>query len=372
MKRFIKIITVTLVLIIPLSVSAFAYEGNIDQYSQEFDFSRVFDALDNETLSVLEEIGITEISYNSVFSVTPQKIFNALFNIFANSVKTPLKFLCVAFGILMLTSLVNSLVKEGESISLVGGAALSLSLAVPVAAAVTDAFSVLESLMLFTTAFTGVFCALVSSSGNITMGVSYAALTVFADSFFSGVLVNLSQPVVNTMCSLGFLSCFDVYSFTGKLTGFIKKIYVFVLSFAATVFSALVTLKGVLSQGADTLSSRGIRFVIGRSLPVVGGAVSETYTTLVSSLMLIKNTVGVFGIITVAVFILPTLSELLSWILVLEISSASASFFGSEKVTGTLQVLKDCLVLLVSTIVIITTVFIVCVGVAITVKGGAL
>lgn len=372
MKRILKSALCVFVLALLLSPTAFALESNIDEYAREFDVESIFDSIDGETKAILEEIGITEISYNSVFSVDPQKVFNALFNIVSGAVKTPLKFMLVAVGVLMITSVLVSFTNNGESVKIIGGGVLSLTMAVPIATVVTTSFAVLESLLVFTTAFTGVFSVIVSTSGNVTMGVSYAALTVFSDTVFSGVLTKVSQPVVNAMCSIGFLSCFDMYNFTDRISSIIKKLYVFALSFVGTVFSGLVTLKGVLTEGVDTLSSRSIRFVIGQSLPIVGGAVSETYSTLVSSLGLIKNTVGAFGIITVIVFVLPTLIELLMWCLSLEIVFSASQIFGVDNSICLISVIKDALILLVSTIVILTTIFIVSVGVCIAIKGGAI
>ena len=372
MKRLIKIIVCSSVLVFLISPCALCAESNIDQYNEEYDFQGMFDALDENTKKILEEIGITEISYDTVFSVEPEKIFDALFNIVSDAVRSPLRFTVTALGILMLISVFSAVVQKSDSTGMVGAGVLALTVAVPVAQVVTTAFSVIEALLAFTTAFAGVFCAIVSSSGNLTMGISYASLTVFSNTVFSGAITNFSQPVIKAMCSVGFLSCFDIYKLTGRFTSIIKKIYVLLLSFIGTVFSGLVTLKGVLSEGADSLSSRSIRFVIGQSLPVVGGAVSETYSTLVSSLSLIKNTVGAFGIITVVVFVLPTLIQLVGWVLSLEIVYSSAQAFGAEGATGVITVLKDALVLLIATVVILTTIFIVCVGVCIHAKGGAI
>jgi stage III sporulation protein AE len=104
----------------------------------------------------------------------------------------------------------------------------------------------------------------------------------------------------------------------------------------------------------------------------VGGTVSETYSTLISSLSLIKNTVGVFGIITVAVTVLPMLIQLLMWIISLEICLTLSDIMGAGSSVKMLSVLKDALILLVATITLVSTVFIVSVGVVITAKGGAL
>lgn len=361
----------TFVFLFALQISSYALEPNIDRYSEEFDLGTVVSAVDGDTLRILEEIGITEISYESIFSVEPAKVFNALFNMVSTALKEPLRFALITVGVMMITALLGSMAESSESVSLVGGSVIALSAAVPVAEIVTTSFAVLETLGVFTTAFSGVFCAVVSSAGNITAGVTHSALTVFSNALFSGLLSEFCRPVVSAMCSLGFLSCFDMFDFSTRFSGIVKKIYVFFMSFIGTVFSGIITVKGVLSDGADSLAAKSIRFVVGRSLPVVGGTVSETYSALVSSLTLIKNTVGIFGIITVIVTVLPTLIDLLMWILTLEISISVSESFGTGQALGMLNVLKDTLVLLVATVVIVATIFIVSVGVVIAVKGGA-
>ncbi len=372
MKRIFIFVVTCSALMIFFTISAGAFEENTDTYSEEFDFGEITDTLDSDTLRILEEIGISELSFESIFSISPNKIFEALFNITATAAEKPLKFFLVVLGVLIITSLISSFTDNKKIVSLVGSGATALSLCVPIAELTRTSFSVLEALLTFTAGFAGVFCGIVSSSGNISLGVTYGTLTVFCDTVFSSLLVNLSQPVVNALCSLGFLSCFDFYGFSQKLSGIVKKLYVFVLSLVGTVFSGLVTLKGVLGGSADSLTARGVRFVIGQSLPVVGGAVSETFTTLTQSLSLIKNTVGVFGIITVIVFVMPTVLELLAWVLVLELCSTAATAYGSEDCNSLLSVLKDALVLLISTTVILTVVFIVSVGVAIAARVGDL
>ena len=374
MKRLLKIISVILVVglvFVFCPVSVQALESNIDQYNEEFELDSIVYAMDEETLAILEELGVNEMSLDSMFSVSPTKVFTALFNILSRSVKAPLKFLLVSVGVLIIMALLSSFFESTETVSLVGCSVIALSGAVPIAGMVSSAFSVLEALNVFTTTFAGAFCAIVSSSGNVSAGITYSAMTVFSDTLFSGLLTEFCQPVVNVMCCLSFLSCFDFYGFSSGFCATFKKIYVFFMSLIGTVFSGIITIKGVLSEGVDTVTARSIRFVVGRSLPVVGGTVSETYSALISSLSIIKNTVGIFGIITVIVTVLPTLAELLAWILVLDIAIILCNSFGVDKGNPMLSVLKDTLILLVATIVIVAAIFIVSVGVVIAVKGGA-
>lgn len=358
-----------LAIFLPLTTVSYAIEPNIDEYDDEFDYDSFLSQLDGETVGILNEIGISELSFESVFSVTPSKVFNALFNIVEGAIKEPFKFLMISIGIVMLTSLLGSFVKKPDTIQLVGGGAVALTLAVPVATTVSEAFSVLELLGIFTSAFSGVFCAVVSASGGVVSGASYGAMTIFFNGLFSGGLSAISKPVINSMCALGFLSSFDMMKLTQRFSEIVKKIYLFLISFVGTVFSGMVTLKGVLSESADNLASRSVRFVVGRSLPIVGGAVSETYSALISSLSLIKSTVGAFGIITVIVIALPTVIKLAMWILSLEISLSLFGAFGADSVAPLFKTVKDALLLLMATIIMITTIFVVSVGVVISIRG---
>lgn len=372
MKRILKslvFVIISISIIFSLSVSAFAFEENIDNYSEEFDFQSIADAIDDETVGILAEMGIDEMSFEKLFSVSASKVFNVLFDITKRSLTEPLKFLVSATGVLILTALFSSLVSSPQSVSVIGNSILALSVAVPVVNGVTTAFSVLETLNVFTTAFAGVFAMLVSASGKVALGTSYASLAVLSDTLFATLLTGISQPAINGMCSLGFLSCLDLYKFSEKISATVKKLYITFLGFIGTFFSGIVTLKGVMGAGVDSLTSRGIRFVVGRSVPIVGGAVSDTYSALVSSLSLIKSTVGIFGIVTVVLTVLPSLLELMGWVFALSVVITISELLGSDGCVGMFNIFKDALTLLGATTVFSAVIFIVSVGVVIFVRG---
>ena len=372
MKKNFKVfllLNITLLFFGCLSVSSFAFSENVDDYLEEYDFGSVVDSVDSDTLSVLSELGITEVSFEKIYSISISKVFDVLFDMASRAFSKPVKTLSLVIGILIIIGLSLTLTKNAEIISVIGSSAVALCLCVPITNVVTTALSVLDTLNVFTASFAGVFCALVSSSGNIALGTSYASLSVISNTVFSMILSSISKPCVNAMCSLSFLSCFDVYNFCKKLSGTVKKVYIWFLGFIATLFSGIVTLKGVMGASADSITSRGVRFVVGRTLPVVGGVVSDTYSTLIGSLSLIKNTVGVFGIITVVLTIMPSLLEILGWLIALTVASLCAEFLNNGYVEGILNVLKDVLILLGATVIFSGVIFVVSVGGVIFVKG---
>lgn len=372
MKKILKklIFSVAFVILFfAFSVNVSALEENIDSYNEEFDFQSIVDAIDDDTAAILNDIGIDELSFEKIFSVNIQKVFTVLFDITKRSFTNPLKFLISATGLLILTALFSSFHNASQTISVISSSVLALSASVAVVNAVATAFSVLETLNIFTTAFAGVFSMIVSASGKVALGASYASLAVLSDTLFSALLTGISQPAVNTMCSLGFLSCFDIYSFSQKISSMVKKMYITFLGFVGTFFSGIITLKGVMGAGVDSLTSRGIRFVVGRTVPIVGGAVSDTYYALVSSLSLIKSTVGIFGIVTVVLTVFPSLLELVGWIFALSVVILISELLGAKECVGMFEVFKDALTLLSATTVFSAVIFIVSVGVVIFVRG---
>ena len=156
-----------------------------------------------------------------------------------------------------------------------------------------------------------------------------------------------------------------------KLSGItesIKKAVTFLLSFSATLFVSFLGLKAGLANSADTLAAKGMKLVISSAVPVVGGALSEAYSGLMSSVLLIKSTIGVFGICTIALITLPSCIQLLFWIFALRLSSGIAAMFEQNSVAGLLKAISGSLVLLNVIIVFVAVLFVVSISLILIMK----
>ncbi|MBR2877061.1 MAG: hypothetical protein IKC01_07980 [Clostridia bacterium] len=370
MKRIFITLIFTIFIFLSFSVYACAGNGDIDSYKDEFSYEEMISEIDSATVEILNEIGITDISYESIFSVTPKKVFDSFFRVLTDSLKEPFKYFVSLVGLMAVMALFTNLSHSPETVTLIGTSCVACVLAVPVISLVSDSFSVLQVMSGFTSAFTGVFCAVVSAAGGVISGSAYFGLNISINSVLNVLLSSLSQPLTNTMCSLAFLSCFNIKSFSERISDLFKKAYIFLLGITTTVFSGVSALKTVLGSSADSVAIRGVKFLVGHSLPIVGGVVSESYQSILASLVLIKNTVGVFGIITVAVIVLPIVSELLVWCFCLNFISTVAEIFGCFKIENLISVFKDVIILLIATIVFSALLFIISCGMMLIFKGG--
>ena len=64
-------------------------------------------------------------------------------------------------------------------------------------------------------------------------------------------------------------------------------------------FGAYLSLTGLISGSADALAVKSARTVIARSLPIVGGILSDSASVFLSAAAIIRNSAGVFSLIAV-------------------------------------------------------------------------
>lgn len=319
---------------------------------------------------ILEELGITEMSLEELFAVTPKKVFSMLFDVLSGSLKEPFLFCTLSALVLLISSLGSDILKGGKILEAAALSVSALVLAVPLTNTVSAVFSLNESLCEFGAVFSGVFAAAVSSSGGNVTAVAYEGAVIFFNSIISVLSVSFSKPLINGMCASAFFSCVSSFSFTARMSELFKKLYISLLSFFGTVFTAFLSLKSVISHSADTITAKSMKFIIGRTVPVVGGAVSESYSFVSAGLSLVKNTVGVFGIASIAVAVLPTLLTLFSWKAALFLCESLAEMFSPSVGKAVFSVFRDVITLLISTVIFISAVFIVSAGVLLVVTGG--
>ena len=369
MKKIFLVFNVILLFVL-FSLTVFSAQTNIDDYSEEFSFDEFTSALSDESVEILNELGINEISCEALFGVSPLKVLSVFTDVLSGSLKKPLYFCFAVFVIMFITSLSGGISKSTENFSFIGTSVISLMLCVPVSSLVNTSFSVANAVGNLTVSFCGVFCAIVSAAGGTLSAVSFEGGFLFFNSVISKFTELFSKPFVNGMCALAFFSSFDSFSFISRTCTILKKTYIWFLSFSGLLFTSYLSLKTVLTSSADTLASKSVKFIVGKSVPVVGGVLSESYSSVMAGLSLIKSTVGVFGIVSVALTVLPSLLSLLCWIFSFNLVITGAEAFSLNSVKNVLNVFKDVFTLLFSTLMFLSVVFIISSGVIICVKGG--
>lgn len=338
------------------------------------DVKDIYDSLDSETQELLKDIGADTADFDSMFGVTPQKIWTLTKKLITGNIEAPTRSAVRLIAVIILIAIFECFAPEDTRIktivSIVGTLLCVISVISPLSTAVSSAVSSIavgEKLML---ALIPVLAAVVTVTGNPTLAASFQSIAFAGAQIISGLSNSYIVPIVGAVMALDVTGSI-MHSFKlGGITSLIKKSVTAVLTFVSTLFVSFLGIKGALANAADTVASRGIKLVISSAVPVVGGALSEAYSGIIGSLVLVKSTIGIFGIAAITLINLPSCMQLLFWIFALRLSAAVGELFNQQSIADLLRALASSLTLLNVVLLFNAVLFIISTALILVIKAG--
>ena len=216
--------------------------------------------------------------------------------------------------------------------------------------------------------FVPVFAGILAASGTLSGAVAYqTAVVLLADS-----VMQLITRVLLPLCTMGFsLAIVDAVSPSVSVGGLLRlsrKCTTWILGLLMTVFLGVLSMQNWLGSSVDTAASKTTKYVIANFVPVV---VSDAYTTVRSSLQMLRSTTGVVGMVSLCVLFLPPLVQLLLYRGVVAIGAAAAELFGTRSLLRLLRGTQQALAIAFALLVCFGVMFVVSTAIAMTIGKGA-
>lgn len=370
--KTLKISILVILLFFTYPVTAFGLEEDlVSDYSDEY-----YDILKNElpqqTIEILEESGFDSVNFESILSAEPKDIIEFFKNTAEGTIATPLKNLlsnCIVLvGVSVALSYLSENEKKKKAVNLIIYAYIALSVSVPMASLLSAGAAAIKLSSNFMLVLLPVLAGIIAASKNPLLALNYNSLALYFAEAVSVFSSNILMPFEGMFFAL---ICVNVVSDTMRiknLASMIKNTVTKTLTFSATIFVAVLSIKGILSNIADTVTVKGAKMLVSSLVPVIGGSMSEAYATIVNSLILLKSSVGVFGIIAIAAVNLPVISELVFWSLSLTISAVVADVFGLKNISDFYRDVSDTVKTFNAILIFCCVLFIVSTGILLTIR----
>ncbi len=360
MKKFILITVVVFLLF-----TFFAFNS----CATDVDVNSVWDEIDKNTQDYLNDLGINEISFNDLFTLSPVRVFEFIIELCFKSGSTFFENLIIIIAILIIVSIASSFLKESDKtkniINFVGVLAILSVIIVPISRITVDAASGIKTSMVFVNSYIPVMTAVIVASKNPGLAVTYNSFSIFLSSIITIISDKLFMPFVSAMLSFNILSSFSFENYRERIILGLRRTIVIILALFSTLYTGLLTTQSILASSSDSLTLRGIKFVSGAFVPVVGSGVADALSSVFSSFILMKNTLGVFVIIVIILINLPAMTELLIWYFALQFCSMISSLFGINNITDILDSLTSVISNLNIILFFVTFVLVISTGVVI-------
>lgn len=314
---------------------------------------------------VLESYGISFDDPSSILKLTPSLLWEIIRETMEKKVELPLKLLVSLGIIIVLTSFSRCL---GDTVKNVSSAKIyELICVLAAVAAVSPVICELlentaESLKNgaeFMKCFVPVFAGIAAAGGNITSAGGYNVLVLMVSDTAIQIADTVFMPVLSMCFCIAIVDATSPAISLKGILGGLKKTVTWGLGLIMTVFTGLLSIQSIVGTSADSLGSKTAKYVISNCIPVVGGAVSDAYSTVKGSLSLLKNGVGGVGIAVLILTLLSPLVSLMFYKLAVSAASAAADIFGADKLSAFFSNINSVLSVAVGVLVCFILMFII-------------
>lgn len=361
MKKAVLIFSFILIFLLLFQFNSFALDDAENYYGE------IWDQTDERTKEYLEELGIDEVSLEDLFDLTPMRVIKFLIKKSFSTGSTVFNDVVLIIIILIICSIVSSFLQDSqkmESIVSFFTALLILSVVIiPISRILTDASSAIKTSAVFVDSYLPVMCAVIIASKNPSLAFTYNSYSLFLSSIISSFSDKIFMPGVSALMSLNILSSFSFENYRDRIIKSIRRIIIVVLSLFSTVYTGLLTTQSILASSSDNAVLKGIKFISGTFVPVVGSGVGDAISSVFSSFLVMRNTLGVFVIIAILLINLPVIIELLVWYFALQICSVISSMFNLKYITDIIDNLSSVISLLNIIVFFVTFVLVISTGV---------
>lgn len=341
-KVIVFVILVLAVFIFPcINVSAQNdYSSLVNELEINTDISsgltpEVQEFINNNNLSVDNTDVMTKI--------TPTEVLSYIWKQFKNQLSKPLKILASLLAIILIAAVIESMEDSlsNKPISKIFGIICVLISVGLISDSVSDsiqtAADTLNSGGTFMIGYVPVFAGITASSGNITSAVAYNMLVLLVAQTAVKLSGEIIIPSLSVCMAMGIIEAINPDFKLSGITAAVKKTVTFVMGFIMTIFIGLLTLQSIVGASADTLGVKAAKYMVSNFIPVVGGAIADTYTTVKHSLGLLRGGTGFLGIIILFITILPPLLEITAIRFAFTICDFAADLFGVSQIRVLIQ-----------------------------------
>lgn len=360
------------------SCPVLAAESPAETLAEESGSAELTEQLDWDIQSVLEQLGLSFTDVGGAGeSFTLSRIWQVFSAYLSGRISRPFAMLGGLLTVILFAALLQSVQDNarhrgtGQVYEFVCALAAVGVLTEPLCRSFAAVESALTQGAEFMMLFVPVFAGILAASGTLSGAVAYqTAVVLLADS-----VMQLITRVLLPLCTMGFsLAIVDAVSPSVSVGGLLRlsrKCTTWILGLLMTVFLGVLSMQNWLGSSVDTAASKTTKYVIANFVPVVGSAVSDAYTTVRSSLQMLRSTTGVVGMVSLCVLFLPPLVQLLLYRGVVAIGAAAAELFGTRSLLRLLRGTQQALAIAFALLVCFGVMFVVSTAIAMTIGKGA-
>ena len=324
------------------------YEKIIEEQLKTLDISEIERIIDENESNyfMTDDISLKGI-IDDLLTGTPlfesDKIIDNLVELFFIEVKSALvvgcevMLVCVMIG--LLTSLSNSF--GNKAVSSLGTMVCSLIIITLCIGSFYQTYESCCQTMDLMTKTMGILLPimipLLLSMGGLSSGSIMDPVIIGAVTGFNFIMQHIVLPLIFLSAIFILINSITETDYIKKLSVLLRRAGLFITGLTITIFSGITAIQGIVTKSADGILINTARFSIDNFVPIIGGFAADSLEMVISCIGLIKNAVGILGIIIILSLLVMPILKLLAIAVIYKITAIAAEPIANKNISDSLN-----------------------------------
>ena len=205
------------------------------------------------------------------------------------------------------------------------------------------------------------------ASGGVLNPLIMAAITAF-----NTILQKLIMPAVYLSCIFILVNSLSDRDYVKKLALFMRGFAVSVMGLSVTLFSGLTVIQGLVTRSADGMLAQTAKYSVDNFVPIVGSFAADSIDLIISCTAIIKNGVGIFGLLIIITLLVFPLVKILAVAVIYKITAIIIEPIGNKTISDCLNEVGNSVITLAVILFLGAMMFLIFLSVIIGIGGGSL
>lgn len=215
----------------------------------------------------------------------------------------------------------------------------------------------IDNMVIFMQALIPVLLSLLIAVGSITTSAIFKPIIVAAIGITSTIIKDFIIPLIFFTTILSIVNNLTTKIQVTKLVSLLKQACMAFMGIILTIFLGVISIQGVLASSTDGVTLRTAKFAMDKFIPIVGGFMSEAIDAVLGCSLLLKNAIGVVGLILILIIVSFPIIKILSLIIIYKIVAALIEPFSDSKIVNCLNDMSGSLVMVFATVISVAIMF---------------
>lgn len=213
---------------------------------------------------------------------------------------------------------------------------------------------------------------LLITMGGFTSGGILNPFIVTAITIFNSVLQRLIMPAIYISCIFILVNSLSEKDYVKKLALLIRGMAVTVMGLLVTLFSGLTIVQGLVTKTADGMLAKTAKYSVDNFVPIVGGFAADSLDLILSCAAIIKNGIGIFGLMIIITLLVIPMIKILAVALVFKISAVVIEPIGNKTISDCVNEVGNTVITLAIILFLVAMMFIIFLSIIIGIGGSSL